>query len=227
MSKPIEAYPLSWPDGWKRTPHLSRRRAHFNRKERKYRESAIAGQPASSWLQTKDITVADGVGRILRELEAMGVQQGDVIISTNVPTRLNGMPRAGQREPDDPGAAVYWRKPNQDMRAMAIDRYDRVADNLAAIGATLEAMRAIERHGGAEILDRTFRGFKALPDKATEPWRDVLNIGHEARVTTDDVDRRFAELVKKHHPDMGGDAAEFQRIVEARNQARKELMATH
>jgi hypothetical protein len=135
------------------------------------------------------------------------------------------MPRAGQREPDDPGAAVYWRKRNQEMRAMAIDRYDRVADNLAAIGATLEAMRAIERHGGAEILDRTFRGFKALPDKATEAWRDVLNFGHESRITPDDVDRRFAELVKKHHPDMGGDAAEFQRIVEARNQARKELLS--
>jgi len=46
---------------------------------------------------------------------------------------------------------------------MAIDIYDTVAGNLAAVAATLDAMRAIERHGGAQILKRAFQGFKALP----------------------------------------------------------------
>ena len=40
---------------------------------------------------------------------------------------------------------------------MAIDAYTRTADNLAAVAATLEAMRAIERHGGAQILERAAR----------------------------------------------------------------------
>jgi hypothetical protein len=59
---------------------------------------------------------------------------------------------------------------------MAIDQYDRVEHNLAAIAATLDAMRAIKRHGGAEILDRAFTGFTALPAPMAggKPWRQVL-----------------------------------------------------
>jgi len=46
---------------------------------------------------------------------------------------------------------------------MAIDRYSTVEGNLAAIAATLDAMRAIERHGATVILERTFADFMALP----------------------------------------------------------------
>ena len=78
--------------------------------------------------------------------------EGDSIISTNLKLRLDGLPRSDQKEPDDPGVAVYWQRLSKPKKVMAIDLYDRIADNLAAIGATLNAMRAIERHGGALIL---------------------------------------------------------------------------
>jgi DnaJ-domain-containing protein 1 len=108
---------------------------------------------------------------------------------------------------------------------MAIDRYKRVADNLAAVAATLDAMRAIERHGGAEILNRAFLGFAALPEKASQPWREVLGIAPESPATLDLIQSRYRALVKLHHPDIVGDegSEEFQRIVQARDAAVMEL----
>lgn len=126
----------------------------------------------SRYVGKKRLSVMDGLERVLGELGRMGIGRDDVVISTNVPTRLDGLPRR-DRVPSDPGAAVYWRKGKQ-TRCMAIDRCDRVEDNLAAIAATLEAMRAIERHGGAEILDRAFTGFVALP--SLEQWFQVLGV---------------------------------------------------
>jgi hypothetical protein len=216
----IESYPLYWPEGWKRTPSAQRVYGHFNKKERQY--SSTPGIP--SWDRKRDLTVADGVQRILDQLGKMGVEKQDVIISTNVRTRLDGMPRSGEREPEDPGAAAYWQFPGEPTRCMAVDRYTTVADNLAAIAATLDAMRAIERHGGAEILNRTFKGFAALPEKASSPWREILGFGPEVPIDTDTLDSRFRELVQQHHPDRGGDPEKFQSVIEARSQARKELL---
>jgi hypothetical protein len=137
---PFHKYPLSWPDGWRRTQY--RKSGRF-RSSDEYRS-----------------TVADGLSRISSELGKLGVSEDDLLISTNIPTRLDGMPKSDQSEPTDPGVAVYWRtKQDAPMQCMAIDAYSRVADNLCAIAATLDAMRAIERHGGAQIQERAFRGF--------------------------------------------------------------------
>ncbi len=188
-------------------------------------DANASGPPAENLLAWKGLEYADAVRRILAELGRMRVPDWNVIISTNVPLRLDGMPRSDQ-EPSDPGAAVYWKqKDGQPMRCMAIDRYTRVADNLAAIAATLDAMRAIERHGGATILDRAFLGFAALPEKASQPWREVLGI--EGAATLELVESRFRALIKVHHPDQGGEKERdtFERIVQAREAARMEFVS--
>jgi len=209
------AFPLSWPDGWKRTSNVSRVHAQFGRTDSQY------GQQGRVYLGKKRLSVADAVGRLLGELRRMGIPDWNVIVSTNVPLRLDGMPRS-DKEPADPGAAVYWKKNDkQVMRCMAIDRYTRVADNLAAIAATLEAMRAIERHGGGTILERAFLGFAALPERATQHWREVLGI--EGTATAQLVEDRFRALAQVHHPDKGGDRNKFEEIVQARDAARLEL----
>jgi hypothetical protein len=173
----------------------------------------------------KSLTVADSVGRLLGELRRMGVPDWNVIISTNVELRLDGLPRS-DREPADPGAAVYWKpKPNAPlMKVIAIDRYTRVADNLAAIAATLEAMRTVERHGGAEVMERQFLGFAALPEKASQPWREVLGISPEVVPSLDLIESRFRALVKMYHPDMeGGDREKYEAVNQAREAARLEI----
>lgn len=197
----IEAYPLCWPEGWRRA--TTRTRAKFGRRE---------VRPGYSYASAAQLTVSQAVGRVLDELERMRIPRYQVVVSTNVRTQRDGLPRSGEREPNDPGAAVYWMEGKQ-RRCMAIDRYDRVADNLAAIAATLDAMRAIERHGGAEILDRAFTGFVALP--APEQWWQVLGVSREASV--DEIKKAHRLLAQKHHPDGGGSNEEMARINVARD----------
>lgn len=196
----ISAYPLAWPLGWKRT--MNRQAARFS-KAADYRGRGKTG-----------LTIADGVQRVLRELERLQLSREDIVISTNVPTRLDGFPRSDRGEPGDPGVAVYWQERKGRRRVMAIDHYDRVADNLAAIAATLEAMRAIERHGGAAILDRAFEGFTALPAPgAAREWWEVLGVLSSASV--DECRAAYRQLASTNHPDRGGDPARMAEINSA------------
>lgn len=193
-------YPLQWPEGWKRTQSYQRKTATFSR-------------------QGKALTVFDGVQRVLDELQRLGVHQDDVIVSTNLQTRLDGLPRSNQARPGDPGVCVYWKPAKSPMRCMAVDRYDEVQDNLAAVAATLEAMRSIERHGGAAILDRAFTGFAALPAPAggKRDWWTVLEL--PATATEAQIRDAYARLARVHHPDKGGDAQRMAEINRARDEA--------
>lgn len=209
MSKPIQSFPLCWPDGWLRAHPGFRKSGRFSRGERQYSSAPGGG----SSVRQRELSVTDGVLRILTELERMGIDRQDIVISTNVRTRLDGLPRSGEREPADPGAVAYWQDPDgKRRRCMAIDVYTKVADNLAAIAATLEAMRAIERHGGAEILDRAFTGFVALP-APEQPWQ-VLGLHMTA--TKAEIEQAYRRLAMEKHPDRGGDAGEMARLNAAR-----------
>ncbi len=200
MSETIPAFPLQWPPGWKR---------ETGRIHGKFGKSTTT---TTGWKHKRDVTIAEGIERVRAELGRMGMRDYDIVISTNLPLRLDGLPRGDASNPSDPGVAVYWRK-GKTTRCMAIDQYYRVADNLAAIAATLEAMRAIERHGGAAILDRAFTGFAALP--APEQWFQVLGVPATAtRVQIEDAHRRLA---MKHHPDRGGSHEQMARINQARD----------
>ena len=190
--------PLQWPVGWKRMASYQRKSATFSKN----------GQALS---------VFDGVQRVLDELEKLGVHQDDVVVSTNLLTRLDGMPRSNQARPADVGVAVYWQKSAKEpMRCMAVDRYTEVADNLAAVAATLEAMRSIERHGGAAILDRAFTGFTALPAPVAgqRDWWTVLGV--EPVATVAEIREAFNRRARELHPDRGGDAAAMAELNVAR-----------
>jgi hypothetical protein len=200
-------FPLSWPAGWKRARFRSR--AKFLRKT----QGNYGG---------RELTVAEATWRLMQQLERMGVTDNDVDISTNIKLRLDGFPRSDQGEPADPGVAVYWRKrATETHKVMAIDQYDRVADNLAAIAASLEALRAIERHGGAVILERAFMGFDALP--SPNDWRHVF--GFEETPTKEQAKARYLELAKKRHPDAGGSETAMKELNAAWDSAQRELGA--
>ncbi|MDP1886620.1 J domain-containing protein [Polaromonas sp.] len=210
MTEPISRFPLQWPTGWKRIPPGDRKDASFSRHDQR-------------------LTIADGLQRILAELGRMGIPEDFVIVSSNLETRLDGMPRSGQSNPADPGVAVYWQKggprSGNPTRCLAIDRYFKAADNMGAIAATLDHMRGIERHGGAEIVERAYTGFTALPAPAAgqRDWWTVLEI---PRVSTpDEIRKAHRILAAIHHPDRAGGSGTHERMAElnkARDQALQE-----
>jgi hypothetical protein len=189
-------YPLCWPANWKRT--TTRTRAQFGRVKTGYDQtnSVRVNQGKGR------LSMQDAIQRIAYELERFGVPEENVIISTNVPLNLSGVPRGDRGEPSDPGVAVYWKLKGK-AQCMAIDRYDRVADNLAAVAATMEALRAIERHGGGSILERAFIGFAQLPASTAVPWREVFGFGLSTP-TVEMVEKKYRALSQIQHPDKGG-----------------------
>jgi hypothetical protein len=201
----LSNYPLSWPQDWKR--------------------STISQIHDGRFLRNGNMpSIMEGLRRILSELERMGIRKDDILVSSNVPTRLDGMPRSDAREPEDRGVAVYWRKnQNAPMQCMAIDIYNRVADNLCAIAATLDAMRAIQRHGGAQVQERSFRGFAALPaSTSARPWREVMEFKGSDIPARDVLDFAFRALSRKRHPDVPGGSHDAMAEL---NQARAEALA--
>lgn len=195
----IQSYPLTWPDGRKRTPLRDR---HHN----------------NSWKQ--------GTQRyrqhLLEQLEKMRVER--VIISTNKPLRLDGHFRADSPEPQDGGVAIYFDYKKKPM-CLACDKYFTVEDNIHAIGLTLEAIRSIERNGSTDLMEQAFKGFTALPEQSSESWREILDL-QQPRPTADEIESAFRKLVHIHHPDKGGDAEKFHQIVLARENARKDIGVT-
>lgn len=212
----LSNYPLAWPDGWRRLPESQRRNAQFKRKG-----------STTSYSTNANITPWNGIERVIEQLRLMGVSRDDLVISTNIPTRLDGLPRSDAREPADPGAAVYWNAgPGTPTQCIGIDIYLRVADNLCGIAATLEALRAIERHGGAQVQERTFRGFQALAAKTgNRPWREVLFPGAHPNepITAVGVENAFRYLAKQEHPDVGGSHEAMAELNLAREEALREI----
>jgi hypothetical protein len=202
MSKKIDTFPLQWPPGWKRTTALERSRAKFGKQFFVDRGKSADGK-LLGWNSKKEITIGESTERVLGELKRMGFNRS-VVISSDLRLRNDGLPHSNQRTPDDPGVAVYWGT-GREARCIAVDRYDRIADNLAAIAATLDALRAIERHGGAEILNRAFTGFTALP--APEQWFQVLGVS--ANATREQIDEAYRRLAMKAHPDRDGGSTEL------------------
>ena len=217
MNAPAEAYPLTWPQGWKRLPAHARTRAKFGKGETQRSNDGM-----SSWTRKKELSIADGRQRVIDSLERMGARA--MVISTNLALRLDNLPRSGQAQPADPGVAVYWTSPKGEARCIAVDRFDRVADNLAAVAGTLEALRTVERYGGAAILDRAFTGFVALPPPMDlRTWRQVLSISEGVRVTELLLDEAYMRARSAAHPDKGGAPGEFDAVQKCYEAAKLEL----
>lgn len=214
MMQEVTRYPLQWPTGWKRTPGSDRKRARFSRDE------VRQGTNGGTYTRRRDLTVADSVARLASELRMLGAS--DEVLSTNVQVRLDGLPRSGQGEPVDPGAAVYFTLKGK-PRCLACDRWNRVADNLAAIAAHVEAIRAVDRYG-VGTMEQAFAGYAQLPPAATD-WRSVFGIAPDVAVEIQYVEDRYRELAKKAHPDAGGSHDLMARLTQAREAARAELGA--
>lgn len=160
--------------------------------------------------------------RALNELKLLGAR--DVIISSNIPTRQDGLPYANVAAPADPGIAVYFNRHVQNTKkpfVIACDTYRRVRENMRAIAATVEALRTIERHGAETMLEQAFSGFAALPPaNVTKPWWEVLGVSEGCSLGQ--AQDAYRELARIHHPDVaGGSLDRMSEINVAYGQAKK------
>lgn len=197
------AYPLYWPEGWPRSTY--HKQAKFgNYSIRKCREE-IARQ----------VALFDGTG---------------LIISTNLELRTSdGLPRSNQRQPDDRGAAIFFKRAGVDV-ALACDVYTTIEDNLWALARTLDALRQIERDGSPSLINRAFKGFAALPDPDARDWWDVLQVSRTAG--REEIRAAYWRLAKMYHTDNKdtGDLEKFKQIQMAYELATKPTsvsMETH
>lgn len=164
------------------------------------------------------------LGRALRELQHEIAMLGgrNLIISSNLRLRLDGIPMANQANPRDPGIAVYFDYQKKPM-AFACDRWNCVDDNVWAICKTIEALRGINRWGSGSMVEQAFTGFAAIPPPIAgqRPWHEVLDL--PKNVTRDQAEQKYRELAKLRHPDNGGDPAGFAELGDAIRAARESL----
>lgn len=226
MTEPeaIERFPLQWPTGWKRTPYGQRRSAKFAKIKKQHFAPSLPGGNGYTRTYNERLTVGDGIKRVAGELRRMGVHDGDWLISSDVPTRLDGLPYSNAAQPKDPGVAVYFRMgAKREPRVLACDAWDRVADNLAAIAGHIEALRAIDRYG-VGTLEQAFAGYAAIPVKTGgADWRAEMGFKPNDRPDVEAVEARFRALARERHPDAGGSHEAMARLNEARATALAEL----
>lgn len=210
----VERFPLAWPQGRPRRPPSSRKDGRFNTKrQEKYAHSD------GYFTRSSDLTIAQALSRLQAELDRIGAKY--VVLSSNLETRLDGIPRSGQRPPDDPGVAVYFQLSGK-PHCLPCDTYTKVEANIAAIAAHIEAGRAQERHGVASIAE-IFSGFAALPAPNSIDWRSIFAKSAAWKPTRDELNRVFRERAEVHHPDRGGSTIQMAELSAARDAAMKEL----
>lgn len=160
--------------------------------------------------------------QLLGELDRLGARE--VLISSNVPIRRDGLPAVPDREPTDPGVAVYFTRKStcsstcSSIVVVAWRSIARSASIVRPIARMLYRTRVNRSHAMT-----TFSGFAALPAPSQpKTWRDVLGIppGPIDRETLYD---KWRELARIHHPDVGGDNARMAEINVAYERACAEL----
>lgn len=197
------SYPLAWPAGWPRT------RSQDRRDGRKL------------WSHGKKPWTFNAARLALSD-ELDKHEASSVILSTNYELRLDGQPRAGAPTPKDVGIAVYFVRKGRQV-VMARDAFDRAEENIRSLTLALEAMRAIERHGGALMMDRAFEGFAALGAPGKRSWRAVLGILDGTPVTKAVIESFYRDAARRAHPDAGGTNEQMAELNAARDAALKEI----
>jgi len=187
MTEAVEAFPLAWPPGKPRTSLPQRSRF--------------------------DVAFATARDELMREIQLLG---GSLpVLSSNIPLKRDGLPYAGQKEPDDRGVAVYFTLKKQQM-CFCCDRWDKVGDNIQAIRHTIAALRGIERWGTGDMVQQAFTGFIALPAPPSS-W-EVLGLKPGAGLS--EIETAYRDKAKRAHPDAGGSHDQMARL----NTARDELL---
>lgn len=197
-----QSYPLSWPVGYPRTIRPERSR---------FKNPTLSASVKS---------IIDEVFRITNDKYRRN--KDNVIISSNVPLRIDGYPRADYQRSviKDRGVAVYFKHKDNEV-VMCCDKYDTIESNMHAIYKSIEALRSIERWGVSDFINRSFAGFKALPQSTKEmSWWEVLGFTGIPDHVSSPL-RHYRQLAKEFHPDNGGSHEKMTELNKAFEEAKK------
>jgi hypothetical protein len=145
------SHPLSWPEGFPRTPVHKREKGAFR------------------------TSYADALKNVVASLRSFAKDSGKAINDPVLSSNTNFM---GDNPSGDPGVAVWFTWDGLQV-SIPVDRYTTAAANLQAIHHILEARRTELRHGTLALVRATFQGFKALPSPSH--WAQVLGVKPGAR----------------------------------------------
>lgn len=201
-----EKFPLEWPTGYPRCRN-----------------------PKSS--RFGNVSFAKSRDEIFQQLKLMVsyYDRSTIVLSTNIPLKLDGMPYASYRQPDDKGVAVYFIY-NKEQVVLCCDSWNKIEHNMWSVAKTIESLRAIERWGVSDFLKHSFSGFNALPPaqdnkKHKDDWWVVLGYQHKPESRPWDwtgVAAQYKSLAKLRHPDMPtGSTEKFQELNQAFDEAKK------
>jgi hypothetical protein len=198
-----QAYPLHWPQDWPRTES-----------HRRKSDSRFGGHG-------KRVTMGRAVVQLMDELRLLGATK--IVVSSNIPTKSDGLPYAESKLIADPGIAVYFDFKGKSL-VMARDNFTSPAGNIRSLTLMIEGFRQVERHGGDLMLERAFTGFIAIaPPDWKKPWREVFGIKADWR---GDITQLYREKARTRHPDRGGSDTLMAELNVAYEQARRELGQT-
>lgn len=209
---------LKWPAAL--TPDRDRKRSPFS----------------AGWSTSKGYggeSTLELLAKELRELDAENVRLQMAVTPEEI--RLDGKPRANAR-PSHPGVILTFESKHGPLQ-YPCDTFDDWQANVRAIGLSLRALRAVDRYGVTRHGEQ-YVGSKALPPAGgssvtMDTGEAALVLARAANPPSEDDDEWIHEeaeriqrypaawtsamrvAVKKTHPDVGGDVADFHRVQEA------------
>lgn len=175
-------------------------------------------QPIRSRFGDDHAKTLELLGRELRHLGARNV----VILAdcTDADLRRDGTLRAGATLRSQ-GIVLCFEGKHGPVR-MPCDRYDHWRCNLRAIAVSLEALRAVDRHG-VTTSGEQYRGWSALPQAIAMPACEFATVEEAARFLVrtawgaednsswlaisrfrESLTACYRDAAKKAHPDQGG-----------------------
>ena len=192
-------YPLEWPASKPRTSQADKRVGNYSKGGDRNR---------------RDITMAEAQTRVFDAIDKFTMRGHNYVINpddcrlkTMFELRQDGMMRRGQRTPPDVGAVCTFTMTDTGAELLlAIDKYTKIEQNIAAIAACIDSLRQLWRADAGTFLAAA-SGLNALPAPsviAIPNWRSVLGFQQYAEPTLDEVKRAYRVASKVAHPDNGG-----------------------
>lgn len=160
-------------------------------------------------------TLPGAIKNVEKSIELFSKDSGHkvegMLISSNV-TLMDSRPK-------DSGVAIYFTWDGI-ATCIAVDRYEKLEENLQAIHHVIEAERTKLRHGGLNIVRAGFRGYAALPP----PRGTGMEIGVARRLlgvsekdAEEEIQKAYHAKAMKAHPDHGGSAEQMAEFTMARD----------